>query len=316
MAASLDVSGSQCALGEADGSMSPSTPPVTVSIVMAAYNAASTIKESIRSVLAQSFTDWELIVVDDGSTDGTGEIAEEFGDSRIRLITISRSGVVGARNLGISLSRAPLIAILDSDDLMTPQRLRLQIEVARLRPDVGVHAGWFRDLETSKLGVSPLSGPAIKKFLQHGSSVCHSTVMFNTSALTYLPQYPQGLEVEGGEIAGAEDYALLWNLAQSGGRFLTLPVVLCRYRAPTSLEVTQRRRELARAHRQRAFDDSKRGPTSLPVGCVVAKDWHPQRRRATFQKVAVAVMHTRHEIGALSVAARVMHRGVSNLPRT
>lgn len=296
--------------------MSPSTPPVTVSIVMAAYNAASTINESIQSVLAQSFTDWELIVVDDGSTDGTGEIAEDFGDSRIRIITISRTGVVGARNLGISLSRAPLIAILDSDDLMTPERLRLQIKVARLRPEVGVHAGWFRDLETSKLGVSPLSGRAIKKFLQYGSSVCHSTVMFNTSALTCLPQYPEGLEVEGGEIAGAEDYALLWNLAQTGGRFLTLPVVLCRYRAPGSLEVTQRRKELARAHRERAFDDSKRGPRSLPVGRVVAKDWHPGRRRATFQKVGVALMHTRHEIGALSVAARVMHRVAASRPRT
>lgn len=85
------------------------------------------LKEAVNSVLAQSYHDYELIVVDDGSTDGTTEVMTEFGD-RVRVLRQENSGVSAARNAGIAASRGEWIAFLDSDDLWQPRKLEKQME--------------------------------------------------------------------------------------------------------------------------------------------------------------------------------------------
>jgi len=99
-----------------------------VSVVIPAYNRARLIRQAILSVLAQTFTDFELIVVDDGSTDGTGAEVASFQDPRVRLVTLAkRSGQSGARNAGIAESRGEWIAFLDSDDEWLPEKLARQM---------------------------------------------------------------------------------------------------------------------------------------------------------------------------------------------
>ena len=98
--------------------------PVKVSVIMPAYNRETYIRESIDSVLAQSFTDFELIVVDDGSTDTTAAIVESYTDSRIRLICQPNGGVSVARNTGLEASQGQFITFLDSDDLYYPDFLK------------------------------------------------------------------------------------------------------------------------------------------------------------------------------------------------
>ncbi|HEX8136035.1 MAG TPA: glycosyltransferase family 2 protein [Pyrinomonadaceae bacterium] len=102
-----------------------------VSIIMPAYNAEKYIAESIRSVLAQTYQDWELIVTDDGSTDKTAEIVQGFSstDDRIKYIFQQNGGLGKARNTGIKAARGDLIAFLDSDDLWLREKLALQIEM-------------------------------------------------------------------------------------------------------------------------------------------------------------------------------------------
>lgn len=101
-----------------------------VSVVMPCYNSAAFIEEAIRSVMAQTVMDWELIVLDDGSRDGTCEIVEKLaaGDSRIRLVrSIENMGVARARNRGFDLCSGSYVALLDSDDIWHPEKLEVQL---------------------------------------------------------------------------------------------------------------------------------------------------------------------------------------------
>jgi glycosyltransferase involved in cell wall biosynthesis len=109
-------------------------PPVTV--VIAAYNRESCIGEAIESVLAQRTPfPFEIIVVDDGSTDRTADIARSYGDP-VRVIIKENGGPASARNAGVRAARTPLIAFLDSDDLMLPGRLARQVDFLAKRPEV------------------------------------------------------------------------------------------------------------------------------------------------------------------------------------
>ncbi len=95
----------------------------TFAVVVAAYNAERTLAATVRSVLAQTRSDFELAIVDDGSTDGTLELAQGFDDSRVKVLRQENGGTAAARNAGIAGTSAPLIAILDSDDLWLPRYL-------------------------------------------------------------------------------------------------------------------------------------------------------------------------------------------------
>jgi glycosyltransferase involved in cell wall biosynthesis len=113
------------------------TNAVTVSVVIPLYNAAGVIRETIETVLAQTWADREIVVVDDGSTDGSAEIVTQFGD-RIRYAAFENGGVAKARNRGIALSLGRYVALLDHDDLWHPTKLAKQVAVLDARPEVGL----------------------------------------------------------------------------------------------------------------------------------------------------------------------------------
>lgn len=108
-----------------------------VSVVIPLYNAREVIRETIESVLAQSWKDYDIVVVDDGSTDGSGAIVREF-EGRIRYVRQENSGVARARNRGIAESTGGYIALLDHDDLWHPTKLEKQVAVLDRRPEVGM----------------------------------------------------------------------------------------------------------------------------------------------------------------------------------
>lgn len=131
--------------------MPPETSPETdqtplVSVIIPAYNGAATIGETIASVRSQTLTDWELMVVDDGSTDGTAAavraIAESTGDGRITVISIANGGVSAARNFGAARSRGTYLSFIDADDLWTADKLEAQVRILRSRPGAAVAYSW------------------------------------------------------------------------------------------------------------------------------------------------------------------------------
>lgn len=107
-----------------------------VSIVTPAYNAAAFLSETIRSAQQQSYRQWEMLVVDDGSTDETAAVVQQYAakDSRIRLISQANRGVSAARNNGVSEANGELIAFLDADDRWLPEKLAIHVEFMRSHP--------------------------------------------------------------------------------------------------------------------------------------------------------------------------------------
>ncbi|WP_299307716.1 glycosyltransferase family A protein [uncultured Croceicoccus sp.] len=109
-----------------------------MSVVMPVYNVEAYVEEAIRSVLDQSFTDFELIVVDDGGNDNSLTLVRGFDDPRIRIVSQPNRGLPGARNTGIANARAPYVALLDSDDRWNREKLMLHYIHLEANPDVGV----------------------------------------------------------------------------------------------------------------------------------------------------------------------------------
>jgi glycosyltransferase involved in cell wall biosynthesis len=109
-----------------------------VSVIIPAYNAASFIEEAVSSVLAQDFRDFELIVVDDGSTDGTGKILESFSDARLRVIRQENGGLASARNAGMAIARGEIISFLDADDRWLPSKLSSDLAILDAAAEVGI----------------------------------------------------------------------------------------------------------------------------------------------------------------------------------
>ncbi|HKN87925.1 MAG TPA: glycosyltransferase family A protein [Nitrospiraceae bacterium] len=109
----------------------------TVSVIIPVYNARDVIRDTIQSVLAQTWSDYEIIVVDDGSQDASGDVVRAFGE-QIRYIRQENTGVAGARNRGIEESAGEYIALLDHDDLWHPTKLEKQVAVLTQRPEVGL----------------------------------------------------------------------------------------------------------------------------------------------------------------------------------
>lgn len=120
-----------------------------ISVVMPVYNVEAYIAEAIQSVLDQSFTDFELVIVDDGGSDRSIAIAQSFADERIRIIHQANRGLAGARNTGIMHSRAPLVALLDSDDIYHKDKLMLHHIHMRACPDVGVSYAGSRMIDAT-----------------------------------------------------------------------------------------------------------------------------------------------------------------------
>jgi len=108
-----------------------------VSAIIPTYNRKDFVLEAVESVIAQTYGDWELIVVDDGSSDGTGEALKRFGE-RLRYIYQANQGVSAARNRGLELARGEFIAYLDSDDLWLPEKLRTQVAFMDRHPEAQI----------------------------------------------------------------------------------------------------------------------------------------------------------------------------------
>lgn len=120
-----------------------------VTVIMPVYNVEAYVAEAIESVLAQTFTDFELIIVDDGGSDRSLEICSGFADPRIRVISQVNRGLAGARNTGINAARGRYVAFLDSDDRWLPEKLALHVIHLDNNPDIGVSfsASRFIDAE-------------------------------------------------------------------------------------------------------------------------------------------------------------------------
>lgn len=190
---------------------------------MPAYNAADTIRQAATSLQRQTFASFEVVAVDDGSTDGTGAILDDLSsaDPRIRPIHLPHSGLIPALNAGIEECRADLIARMDADDISHPQRLRLQVEYMRDHPDVSVLGCLVRSFPRNAIREGFLRYEAwlnslatheeIARDIFVESPLAHPSVMMRASDLRELGGYR--------EMGWPEDYDLWLRFFMAGKRF-------------------------------------------------------------------------------------------------
>ena len=155
-----------------------------ISIILPVHNGEIYIQEAIDSVLRQSFTDFELLVIDDGSTDYTSEIVLRYSDPRLRLISRPH-GFIDSLNDGLLQAKGKYIARMDADDLMHPNRLHVQYHIMEEEPTIDVCASWvtiFGNGVSPRLGYSDLSGlirhPEL--LLLERNIIANPTVMLRT----------------------------------------------------------------------------------------------------------------------------------------
>jgi glycosyltransferase involved in cell wall biosynthesis len=211
---------------------------IKVTVLMPAYNAANFIAEAINSVLQQSFTSFELLIINDGSTDNTSAVINSFTDSRIRLIEQNNQGVSAALNKGLKEATAEYIARFDADDICFPQRLKKQVEFLDANPNhvlVGSGAEYITEEGEYLFNFTNVghNDEDIRKKLYTYCPFIHSSVMYRKRAVL----------LAGGYAANAhsfEDY-LLWVQLAEHGLFQNLKEQLIKVRLnPSSVTIDEK----------------------------------------------------------------------------
>lgn len=190
-----------------------------VSVLMGVWNGAPQVREAVESILSQTMADLELIVVDDDSSDATPAILASFRDPRLQVIRRSRGGLTSALNAALRLSRAPLVARLDADDLALPERLERQLAFLSAHPDVGLLGTAAREVDASGGEVAivrpPTGDAGIRRALIRRNPFVHSSVVMRRAAMEQAGGYDEAFPV-------AQDYDL-WMRMSRVTRMANLP---------------------------------------------------------------------------------------------
>lgn len=199
-----------------------------VSVCMPVYNRHEYIRECMDSILAQTFTDFEVVIVDDGSTDDTCEIIESYHDPRIRLIR-NRHNFIESSNMTLSLARGKYIARMDSDDIMMPDRLKIQYAYMESHSEIDILGGSRIVMGESDMeSVDDYDSDVTPSVLYKQCCLSHPTVMMRTDSVCRV-----NLKYEQDSIY-SEDY-LMWIRAMIAGLTIrNLPDVLVKYRVSKS----------------------------------------------------------------------------------
>ena len=243
-----------------------------VSVVMPVWNAVRFLRPAMDSILTQSFESFEVVVVDDGSSDGTGVILSEYRDPRVRVVRKEkRHGVVSALNLGLDLARGEFVARMDADDVSHPERFAAQVRFLDGEIDVALVGSWANVIDEKGGIVSIIRVPTDRGDI-HGELLdrnvfVHSSVMFRRDRVREVGCYQK---IRASDDT-AQDYDLWLRLAD---RFplANLPEVLVDYRIH-SAQVSMRRlpaqrrcADLARqmaARRRAEHGEPRRTPRGL-----------------------------------------------------
>lgn len=210
-----------------------------ISVVMPVHNNAGYLVESVESVLSQTFKDFEFLIIDDGSTDGSGQQIREFeaADARVNVFRQANQGIAATLNRGIRAARGRYVARIDADDRMLPVRLERQLSAMQADPALVLLGSAYREIgadgKPGAVCIPPLSDAAVCWRLLFQNALAHPAVMLRRNALL-----ESGLEYD--EAVIAEDYDL-WSKLSEHGQVRNLCEPLLEYRIHSE-QSTQRKR--------------------------------------------------------------------------
>lgn len=204
-----------------------------ISIVLPVYNCESYVADAIQSILNQSFANFELIIINDGSTDGSGSIARHFKelDARVIIIEQENKGLVFSLNKGIEIAQAEYIARMDADDISMPNRLKLQYEKMNEDSQIAVLGSFTKIIDEHGqevgLGFYPVHSNDVTRLLYRGSPVAHPAVMMRKKVVQAVGGYRE-------KFLHCEDYDLWLRIIETGYVIANLPKLLLKYRVHTN----------------------------------------------------------------------------------
>lgn len=203
-----------------------------ISVLLPVYNGERFLAETLRSVLDQTFRDIEIVAVDDGSTDSTAALlqAAARADERIRVIAKPNSGISETLNVALQHARSPLVARIDADDLMEPDRLRRQMDFLAAHPEIAGTGSYYtliNEAGEARGEIRPLPGSVeeLHRYLAGGGQLryTHPTLLFRRDAALSAGGYRRAFEP-------CEDVDLFLRMAEAGDYIIIQPEFLTRYR--------------------------------------------------------------------------------------
>lgn len=276
-----------------------------ISVVMPVYNRKDYLPEAIESVLNQTYSDFELIIIDDGSTDRSPDIIEQYAKNDPRIIVVvnpKNCGNYYSRNKGMALAKGQFIAVMDSDDVSLPERFEKQLAYFNTHPEVDILGTQGLDVDESLNPIQtsnyPLDPAQVRWQLMFGHSLCHPSIMMRRRVLDEFGfRYHDQLV--------SQDYELFMR-ASTNLKIANLPEVLIYVRKHQQNISTQKRQfgqdqlfQIVRSNFMRILDKSL--PDEVISGLLIARHQKKQREiktvRTAWQVSAVLVRLMRHAMG-------------------
>lgn len=198
-----------------------------VSVILPVRNGELYLTKAIQSILNQSLSDFELVIIDDSSIDASLRIAKRFRDQRIILLTNNTPiGVAESLNIGIKVAKGAFIARMDADDIARPNRLYVQLKFLENNPQVGVVGSWVEVIDErekyKQILRTPVNDKDIMRYMIHTNPFIHPSVMLRKSLIDIYGGYDSKIE-------GAEDYDL-WVRLSRFTKLENIPKPLIKYR--------------------------------------------------------------------------------------
>jgi GT2 family glycosyltransferase len=205
-----------------------STP--SVSVVMPVYNCRRYLGEAVDSILNQTYRDFELIAVDDGSSDGSADVLRDraAADARVKVVSRPNTGIVGALNDGLAASRGKYVARMDGDDVARPERFERQVRFLDEHPDVLVVGAWVQTIDPFGIPIGEDCRPTEHAEIDagllagRGGSIVHPSAVMRRDAVLRVGGYRR-------EYQDSEDLDLWLRLAEIG-KVANMPEILLQYR--------------------------------------------------------------------------------------
>ena len=201
------------------------------SVILPVYNSEAFIKNAVESIMLQTFEDFELIIINDGSTDGTKLILENIKDERIKLVHQENKGLVDSLNHGLQIAKGNYIARMDADDYSYPQRLARQYEFIKQNPSIVLFSNYFNVIDENNNFIAtrrlPLEDRFIREVINKWNPFCHPSAVFKRELALKVGGYPKKKYQEDWE---------LWKELIEFGSVGNIPEILLDYRVVTGSE--------------------------------------------------------------------------------
>jgi glycosyltransferase involved in cell wall biosynthesis len=292
----------------------PTSPTPVVSVMVPVYNTGRYLAATIEGILSQTFTDWELVAIDDGSTDDSAAILKRYADRdpRVRFVSRANRGIVHTRNELLAMARGRYLAVNDSDDISLPNRLADEVRYLDEHPDTVVVGGWFDLIDAAGRRLTTLRPPAddagIQRDLLAGHcSITHSCGLMRRDAVDRVGGYRT-------DFTFAHDLDLWLRLGEVG-RLANLERTVVQFRLHES-SVSENKRYEQRQFCRRACEDAwaRRGTPQGQRVFEANEPWRPGRDRRSRHEFALRYGWWAFNSGERRTAAVYAAKALAALP--